>query len=319
MAEEQESRFGINIVPCAHWATVTEAFDRLPKPGIRRYEDSEAWEGWIYRGQKSQKHRLEPSIERARQDREWAEIEYLALREFQSKAGMHIDPSRLPPAGPDHELSWLAMMQHYGAPTRLLDFTYSPYVALYFALRHRKKGSARYAEVWGIDAGAVLQQAIKVSREADKTARKSIGLPTGGGRIGVRPADQSWSFDRVRDEDAYLDAAVRDALNPCKDRRTHFNSKGLVAVALPPVQNLRLSSQQGVFLFNGAMGLSFEASLELMMGDLGDQWYKRFRIPEGKLKEFEERLFQMNIHDLSLFPDVEGLAEFVRQRIRLHW
>jgi hypothetical protein len=27
----------------------------------------------------------------------------------------------------------------------------------------------------------------------------------------------------------------------------------------------------------------------------------------------------MNIHDLSLFPDIEGLAGFLKQRARLHW
>src|SRR5438093_2893211 len=30
-------------------------------------------------------------------------------------------------------LEWLALMQHYGAPTRLLDFTYSFWIALFFA------------------------------------------------------------------------------------------------------------------------------------------------------------------------------------------
>jgi hypothetical protein len=27
----------------------------------------------------------------------------------------------------------------------------------------------------------------------------------------------------------------------------------------------------------------------------------------------------MNIHELSLFPDMEGLAGFVRQKLRLYW
>jgi hypothetical protein len=28
---------------------------------------------------------------------------------------------------------------------------------------------------------------------------------------------------------------------------------------------------------------------------------------------------QVNIHDLALFPDMEGLAGFIKQKIRLHW
>ena len=37
---------------------------------------------------------------------------------------------------PDKKLSWLSLMQHYGVPTRLLDFSTSPYVALYFAIEN---------------------------------------------------------------------------------------------------------------------------------------------------------------------------------------
>jgi hypothetical protein len=90
-------------------------------------------------------------------------------------------------------------------------------------------------------------------------------------------------------------------------------------VALPPLQNPRLSSQQSVFLLNGAQDLTFEASLEFMMQGEKERWYRRFRVPEDALKKLEEQLFQLNIHDLSLFPDIEGLAGFVRQKVRLHW
>jgi hypothetical protein len=92
-----------------------------------------------------------------------------------------------------------------------------------------------------------------------------------------------------------------------------------VAEALPTKHNPRLSSQQGVFLFNGAARRTFEESLELMMGEVKAQWYKRFRVPDDALRKIEKELFQLNVHDLSLFPDTEGLAGFVRQKIRLHW
>lgn len=51
----------------------------------------------------------------------------------------------------------------------------------------------------------------------------------------------------------------------------------------------------------------------------GDEWYKVLDLPVSLIPEIEERLFQMNIHEQSLFPDLEGLAGLMRQEIRLHW
>src|SRR5579863_6165910 len=150
MVRKKRSRFKNNITVCPDWVAVTKEFDELPKPVLRRTPDGTFYqEGWIFRGHKKESYPLQPSIERDYPYCDWAEIEYRILREFQSKARLHMDPAQLPPTSPKYKLSWLAIMQHYGAPTRLLDFTYSPYVALYFALRNRKDESA-YAEVWGI-------------------------------------------------------------------------------------------------------------------------------------------------------------------------
>jgi len=230
-----------------------------------------------------------------------------------------MDPAQIPQT--DYKLGWLAIMQHYGAPTRLLDFTYSPYVALYFALRNREKNESDYAEVWGIDAAALREQTAKTSREADEEVRKRKGEPRERYKRSLRlqDEDRSSSLQQSQQDDERWHAMIHNALDPCGVRREHFNRNGFVAVALPPLQNPRLSSQQGVFLLNGAEGLTFELSLELMMQGVERQWYKRFQVTDDALEKVEEQLFQFNIHDLSLFPDIEGLAGFVRQKIRLHW
>jgi hypothetical protein len=136
MGQERESIFTDNIEPCEDWAAVTRQFDLLPKPVLRRDEGELFEQGWIFRGHKRANYPLQPSIERIEGSYDWAEAEHRVLAEFQSKAPLHMDPRQLSPATSEHKLGWLATMQHYGAPTRLLDFTYSPYIALYFALRN---------------------------------------------------------------------------------------------------------------------------------------------------------------------------------------
>jgi hypothetical protein len=74
------------------------------------------------------------------------------LREFQKQAQQYL--SHLP--GDDEMIDWLALMQHYGAPTRLLDWSRSPYVALYFAVE--RSVPKKTAAVWAIDCDWALKE-----------------------------------------------------------------------------------------------------------------------------------------------------------------
>lgn len=90
----------------------------------------------VYRGLSSYRYRCITSLERAlvegvdEGDKPTREmLEQAAVTNFRALAG-----SRLSQRPDDDDLlAWLCLMQHYSAPTRLLDWTESPFVACYFA------------------------------------------------------------------------------------------------------------------------------------------------------------------------------------------
>jgi hypothetical protein len=304
------------IVECSDWGKITQEFDSLPAPE-QSYHPDEELHGptWIFRGLKSDDYNLQPSIERAADAHRmgWPTLEALLVGEFQAKTRMYMNPSDLPPRDEDEKISWLALMQHYGVPTRLLDFTYSPYAAMYFALRNRseREKESEYVRVWAIDGEAVMQASLRHRWEASREEE-------------VEPSGQPVSFfdipmeDKVASDYKYRTVAISEGFRAVPMRRAwYYRKHGFVLFALPPIQNLRLSNQQGVFLLNCAEGLTFSDSLFKMMKP-DDSWYRLFRIPASLLPEIEKKLFRMNIHELIMFPDMEGVAGFLDQKVRLH-
>ena len=88
---------------------------------------------WLFRGQSDARWGLQSSFERAYKtiDPElWAAVEQYSMEAFRGR--LHLFDSNPPSEG--DALEWLALMQHHGAPTRLLDWTRSPTIAAYFAL-----------------------------------------------------------------------------------------------------------------------------------------------------------------------------------------
>lgn len=94
-------------------------------------------ETFFYRGQASVDFRLIPSIGRnVAEDKKNVLLQYEReiFEDFKRKYSMFTD------VRPKNDMEFLFLAQHYGLPTRLLDWTYNPLIALYFACcSHRDK------------------------------------------------------------------------------------------------------------------------------------------------------------------------------------
>jgi len=303
--------------PCAGWAEIVECLEQFRPPEMTIDSEGEVTgTAWVFRGLKDSHYELEPVIEREAEAKsmQWAALEVPVSDEFKSRAHMHLSA----PFIPEDELTWLAQMQHYGVPTRLLDFTYSPFVALYFAIRGGPEGSrGTNVRLWAIDARAVNRRFHTVALKALAAERRRRGKPTGH-RVSFAPDDCATDRDSLTTEIRGLPALIAESLSASGTRRGELNRQGCVCAASPPTFNPRLAAQQGVFLLNCAEKLSFKESLTKMMAPCSG-WYETFDLTVDAVSEIEWRLFQMNIHEQSLFPDMEGLAGFIRQKTRLQW
>jgi len=103
-------------------------------------------DGWAFRGQQDANWLLQSSLARylssfVHEAPNWRVQEQRAIRIFRRKAHTYVSDARVL----SDDLRCLGLMQHHGAPTRLLDFTKSPYVAAFFALERAIHESAVYA------------------------------------------------------------------------------------------------------------------------------------------------------------------------------
>jgi hypothetical protein len=98
---------------------------------------------WFYRGHSDKSYELIPSLFRVDRKQSWANwdsIEEYIMRQFKAESRPYIK------SVPTDEIEWLTMAQHYGLPTRLLDWSTNPLIALYFAVENYKND--KDANVW---------------------------------------------------------------------------------------------------------------------------------------------------------------------------
>lgn len=125
---------------------------------------------FIFRGVKDAAHKLRPGVGRevvAGRQPYRASRERALLDRFKQHAALHL------PAAPPSAWDWLALAQHHGVPTRLLDWTFNPLVATWFALDERYphvKAPAGTATAVGAPKPPAAVYARKIPRRVDTEA-----------------------------------------------------------------------------------------------------------------------------------------------------
>lgn len=99
-----------------------------------------------YRGEENAELTLIPSIQRGKKR---VETERYITNDFYIRAKQILDN---PPAKHNYA-GWVSLMQHYGLPTRMLDWSQSPLIAVFFATETYKETPDTDACVWVLEPG----------------------------------------------------------------------------------------------------------------------------------------------------------------------
>ena len=206
----------------------------------------------------------------------WQAQESRILRIFKRKAHQFL--SHIP--DPDDDFQWLALMQHHGAPTRLLDLTWSPYVAAFFALERATSAAA----VWALNP-MHISYASSVTLGDGHTIHPSDMDPRHSGNLSRYFLSQDVPF---------------------------------LWIGEPYLMNPRLTAQSGTFAVPGTLSQPVEVILSRYPQP--EDTLVKFVLPSAEVRDQGLReLYRMNITYATLFPDLDGLARSMAYELEFHW
>jgi hypothetical protein len=222
----------------------------------------------VFRGLASSEYSNVSSL--ARLSGDYAQLERHLIRNFRKYAHREAPGPTL--------WDWLSLAQHHGLPTRLLDWTFSPLIALHFATARLPDEEA---VLWAVDcdgAHHLLPERFQAALGSEGATVFTTGML----------AEQAPDL-------ASLDAAGRD-------------DEPFVLFFEPPSLNQRIVNQSAVL----SAVADPEASMDAWLDEHPDLWHA-WRLPPPVKREVREYLDQANVTERVLLPGLDGLAAWLRR------
>jgi hypothetical protein len=253
----------VKDIQISSWLELQEVlFSSSWQRSIERFRSN-----YVFRGVSKVTHGLETSL----QTGGFEKYERHLLASFRKYAMRHA-------AHGEWIWNWLSLAKHHGLPTRLLDWTYSPYVAMHFAtcdLGTMDQDSA----IWCVDyrrSNELLPAALRTM-----LANEEVNIFTTEMLNAV--AGTLGDFDALGSDDFVL----------------FFE---------PPSLDERIVNQFALFSLPSSAHLKLEELLRR-----SEQTGQRIIVPAAVKWEVRDKLDQANITERVLFPGLDGLSQWLKR------
>lgn len=182
-----------------------------------------------------------------------------------------------------NEWEVLFFMQHYGIPTRLLDWSENPFIALYFALTSAPYSINNRKRVYDQDAAIWVLDPVAWNRESLKDFSYNHGI-----------------------------LSVEDDLIGSYKPRTLYGNMREKPVAIYGIHNSsRIVAQRGVFIVFGKSVTPMEETY--IDHSFPQDCLTKLILPKNHISDLMNSLNAIGITDSVVYPDLEGLAKEIRR------